>query len=166
MFSQTVQQIGHRLLGNVEATMTRRREDPSTRRWLKLPHRPKDDYPLHWPAQAVSHNPATGRMLLPMGRGRKSLIIPGVVLGPGEAAGAVSLSKRRGGYEISVCVRVAEAGAMPRKTAFLSEPYTFVPAVTLVMYDAPLHNELSVMLSVMVLFCCGRLLVAAVAPAA
>lgn len=113
LHSQTVQQIGHRLLGNVEATMTRRREDPSTRRWLKLPHHPKDDYPLHWPAQAVSHNPATGRMLLPMGRGRKSLIIPGVVLGPGEAAGAVSLSKRRGGYEISVCVRVAEAGAMP-----------------------------------------------------
>ena len=43
---------------------------------------------------------------------------------------------------------------------------TPVPAVTLVMYDAPLHNELSVMLSIMVLFCCGRLLVAAVAPAA
>ena len=113
LHSQTVQQIAHRLLGNVEATMTRRREDPSTRRWLKLPHRPKEDYPLHWPAQAVNHNPATGRMVLPMGRGRKSLVIPGVVLGPGEVAGAVSLSKRRGGYELSVCVSVAEAAATP-----------------------------------------------------
>lgn len=116
LHSQTIQQINHRLLGNVEATMTRRREDPSTRRWLKLPHHPKDDYPLHWPGQAVSHQPATGRLVLPMGRGRKSLVFDNIILTPGEVAGAVSLSKRRGGYELSVCVTGPAVAAVPPGT--------------------------------------------------
>lgn len=113
LHSQTAQQIGHRLLGNVEATMTRRREDPSTRRWLKLPHRPKTDYPLHWPGQAVSHQPATGRLVLPMGRGRKSLVLGGIRLGPGEVAGAASLSRRKGGYELTLCVEAPETAVTP-----------------------------------------------------
>jgi putative transposase len=74
LHSQTVQMIGHQLLANVEATAERCRNDPSCRRWLKYPYKDKRYFPLYWPAQAVSYDPAAKRLVLPMGRGRKSLV--------------------------------------------------------------------------------------------
>ncbi|WP_207541088.1 RNA-guided endonuclease InsQ/TnpB family protein [Sabulicella rubraurantiaca] len=74
LHSQTVQMICHQLLANVEATATRRQNDPRSREWLRFPHKEKRFFPLYWPAQAVSYDAASRRLVLPMGRGRKSLV--------------------------------------------------------------------------------------------
>ena len=112
LHSQTVQQVYHKLLGNVEATMTRRREDPSTRRWLKLPHHDKDSYPLVWPAQAVHHDAARGRVVLPMGRGRKSLCVPAPDLA-GAVIGGASISGAAGHYTLHLSVMSADPAPPP-----------------------------------------------------
>ena len=39
LHSQVVQRTAYRLLANIDATMERRRREPSARRWLKLPWR-------------------------------------------------------------------------------------------------------------------------------
>lgn len=98
LHSQTIQRTAYRLLENVEATMSRRRKEPETRRWLKLPWREKRFQPLSWPAQAVSYDPERRRMVLPMGRGRKSIVLKGIDL---EAVGAVSICWNDG-YELHV----------------------------------------------------------------
>ena len=74
LHSQTVQMICHQLLANVQATSERRRNEPSSRRWLRYPYQEKRFFPLYWPAQAVSYDRAAKRLVLPMGRGRKSLV--------------------------------------------------------------------------------------------
>jgi putative transposase len=73
LHSQTVQMICHQLLANVDATSERRRTEPGCRRWLRYPYKEKRFFALSWPAQAVSYDPARRRLILPMGRGRKSL---------------------------------------------------------------------------------------------
>lgn len=98
LHSQTVQQIGHRLLANVEATTERRRNDPSSRRWLRYPWREKRFYPLHWPAQAVKYEADKRRLVLPMGRGRKSIVLRNIQL---DAIGAVSIAWNDG-FELHV----------------------------------------------------------------
>lgn len=74
LHSQTVQMIVHQLIANVDATRERRRKESESRSWLKYPYKEKLFFPLYWPAQAVSYNPADKRLVLPMGRGRKSLV--------------------------------------------------------------------------------------------
>ena len=74
LHSQTVQMICHQLLANVEATSERRRNEPSSRRWLRYPYKEKRFFALSWPAQAVDYDRAAKRLVLPMGRGRKSLV--------------------------------------------------------------------------------------------
>ena len=49
LHSQTVQRTVYRLLENIDAAMTRRRKEPETRHWLKLPWREKRFQPLVWP---------------------------------------------------------------------------------------------------------------------
>ena len=48
--------------------------EPSSRRWMRYPYKEKRFFPLYWPAQAVSYDKAAKCLVLPMGRGRKSLV--------------------------------------------------------------------------------------------
>ena len=69
LHSQTVQMITHAFLANVETA----RELRTTNRKIRYPYKDKHFYPLFWPAQAVSVE--RGRIVLPMGRGRASLVV-------------------------------------------------------------------------------------------
>lgn len=98
LHSQSVQMICHQLLANVEATDERRRNDPSCRRWLRYPYQDKKFFPVYWPAQAVCYQAAEKRLILPMGRGRRSLVFK---LDLGFEPGAVKLVWRDG-YELHI----------------------------------------------------------------
>jgi hypothetical protein len=69
LHSQTVQMICHRFLTSVEITRKLRRQNLRVR----YPYRNKRFATLCWPAQAVSVE--HGRVVLPMGRGRQSLVL-------------------------------------------------------------------------------------------
>lgn len=112
LHSQTVQRTVYRLLENVEATMTRRRNEPATRRWLRLPWREKRFQPLVWPAQAPSYDPDRERLVLPMGRGRPSIVLTGIRL---ETVGAMSVVWNDG-YELHVAVPDPAPTARPEAT--------------------------------------------------
>ena len=86
LHSQSVQAV---FLGTIETTRKLRREHPEMR--MKYPWREKRFYPVKWPAQAVSAE--KGRVVLPMGKGRKSLVLP---LDLPENAGACTLVWNRG----------------------------------------------------------------------
>src|SRR5690348_5953234 len=66
--SQTVQMICHAFLANVETTKQLKPTHPK----MRYPDKDKRYHPLYWPAQAVSIE--RGRVVLPMGRGRPSLL--------------------------------------------------------------------------------------------
>lgn len=100
LHSQTIQRTVYRLLENVEATMSRRRNEPAAKRWLKLPWREKRFQPLVWPAQAPSYDPDRKRLVLPMGRGRPSIVLTGIRL---DAVGAMSVVWNDG-YELHVAI--------------------------------------------------------------
>ncbi|HEV2579474.1 MAG TPA: transposase, partial [Ktedonobacteraceae bacterium] len=105
--AQAVQQIVHAFLANVETTRTLRREYPEMR--MKYPWRTKRFYPVHWPAQAVSVE--RGRVVLPMGRGRASLVFH---LDLPANIGACTLVWNRG-FELHVCIEVPRAEQAPGK---------------------------------------------------
>src|ERR1041384_7223718 len=67
LHSQSVQMVTHQFLANVETIAELRKADKRHR----YPHHAKKYMTVDWPAQAVSRN--GHRLLLPMGRGRKSL---------------------------------------------------------------------------------------------
>jgi putative transposase len=102
---QSVQMVVHAFLANIETTRKLRKEHPEMR--MKYPWRIKTFYPVHWPAQAVSIE--KGRVVLPLGKGRPSLVLP--VQLP-ENAGACTLVWNRG-FELHVCVEVPQAEASP-----------------------------------------------------
>ena len=112
LHSQVVQRTAYRLLANIEATMERRRKEPSARRWLKLPWREKRFQPLSWPAQAVRYDAEAQRMILPMGRGRPSVVLKGLKLDPARV-GAVSIVWGDPGYELHVTAPDAQAPEPP-----------------------------------------------------
>src|SRR5262249_24128850 len=66
--SQTVQMICHAFLANIDTMRDLRKIN----RKSGYPWKDKRYYPLSWPAQAVSRE--RGRVVLPMGRGRSSLV--------------------------------------------------------------------------------------------
>src|SRR5437899_12918197 len=72
LHSQSVQAVFRAFLGTIETTRKLREEHPQMK--MKYPWRTKRFYPVHWPAQAVSRE--NGRVVLPMGKGRKSLVLP------------------------------------------------------------------------------------------
>src|SRR5437660_1146874 len=84
LHSQSVQMVVHAFLANVETTRELRQSHPQMQ--MKYPWRTKRFYPVKWPAQAVCKE--QGRVVLPMGKGRKSLVLP---LDLPEEAGACSL---------------------------------------------------------------------------
>ena len=89
----------------METTRRLRREHPELR--MKYPWRTKRFYPVTWPAQAVHRE--KGRVVLPMGRGNPSLVLP---LTLPDNAGACTLVWNRG-FELHVCLEVPQVEQAP-----------------------------------------------------
>ena len=87
--------VTHQFLANVETIAKLRQTNPQHR----YPYHPKKYLTVEWPAQAVSRTGNT--LLLPMGRGRKSLTFH--LHGLPEQIGAVSLVWN-GGYALHIVV--------------------------------------------------------------
>jgi putative transposase len=103
--AQAVQQILRAFLGTIETTRKLRREHPEMR--MKYPLRMKRFYPVKWPDQAVHRE--KGRVVLPMGKGHPSLVLP---LTLPDNAGACTLVWNRG-FELHVCVEIPQAEVAP-----------------------------------------------------
>jgi putative transposase len=103
LHSQTVQAIFRAFVGTIEATRERRKKNPK----IRYPYKDKRYYPLLWPAQAVSRE--RGRIVLPMGRGRPSLVFR---IDVPEQSGACKLVWNDG-YELHVAVAAALADNCP-----------------------------------------------------
>jgi putative transposase len=108
LHSQSVQAIFRAFLANIDTTRQLRTTHPQMR--MKYPWRIKRFYPVHWPSQAVSKEP--GRVILPMGRGRKSLVLP---LALPEEAGACTLIWKRGFELTRLGMEVPQAETSPGK---------------------------------------------------
>jgi putative transposase len=107
LHSQTVQAIVHTFLTNIETTQKLRATHPKMR--MKYPWQKKRFYPIQWPAQAVSVE--RGRVVLPMGRRRPSIVLP---LDLPANSGACILIWNRG-FELHVCVEIPQAKQAPGK---------------------------------------------------
>jgi putative transposase len=105
LHSQSVQMVAHAFLANIETTRALRKTHPQMK--MKYPWRTKRFYPVHWPVQAVSRE--NGRVVLPMGKGRKSLVLP---LNLSENSGACTLVWNNG-FELHVCVEIPQAENAP-----------------------------------------------------
>ena len=93
----------HTFLANIETT----RELRQTNHTIRYPYKDKRSYPLLWPAQAVSVE--RGRIVLPMGRGRRSLVFK---LDLPEHIGGCKLVWKDG-YELHVSVPTTPAPEAP-----------------------------------------------------
>jgi putative transposase len=116
LHSQSVQMVVHAFLANIETTKKLRATHPKMR--MKYPWKTKRFYPVHWPAQAVSRE--RGRVVLPMGRGRASIVLH---LDLPEQSGACTLVWNNG-FELHVCIEVPHAEHPPgenRATVDLGE---------------------------------------------
>src|SRR6266700_1573323 len=107
LHSQSVQMVVHAFLANIETTRKLRATHPNMR--MKYPWKTKRFYPVHWPAQAVSVE--RGRVVLPMGRGRASIVLH---LDLPENSGACTLVWNRG-FELHVCIQIPQAEHTPGK---------------------------------------------------
>src|SRR6266705_2032504 len=103
--SQSVQMVVHAFLANVETTRQLRQTHPQMQ--MKYPWRTKRFYPVKWPAQAVSKE--RGRVVLPMGKGRPSLVLP---IELPENSGACTLVWNNG-YELHVGLEAPQAEEAP-----------------------------------------------------
>lgn len=97
LYSQSVQMIAHTLLANIETTKKLRKQHPEMK--MKYPWRDKKYFPLMWPAQAVSQK--NGKVVLPMGRGRSSLVLD-IELPNNFGACKILWND---GYELHVCTK-------------------------------------------------------------
>jgi putative transposase len=100
LHSQSIQMVCQQFLANVETIKQLRPTNPRHR----YPYHPKRYRTVQWPAQAVSRQGK--RLILPMGRGRKSFSFHLHDLP--DQIGAVSLVWR-GGYELHLVVPAAPA---------------------------------------------------------
>ena len=71
LHSQSVPMVCHAFLANVKTTIELRKQG---RKEVRYPYKEKRFYPLSWPAQAMALD--GDRIILPMGRGRKSIVLP------------------------------------------------------------------------------------------
>ena len=97
LHSQSVQMVCQAFLANVDSTRANRRSGLKN---MKYPWRTKRFYPVSWAAQSVKYS--SGKLILPMGRGRQSLSFK---LDLDFIPGATSLVWNRG-FEIHVKVEV------------------------------------------------------------
>ena len=114
LHSQSVQMVVRAFLASVETARQLKPTHPK----MKYPWKTKRFYPVMWPAQAVSKD--QGRVVLPMGRGRASLVLP---IELPEHSGACTLVWNNG-FELHVCVEVPQAETAPgtnRATVDLGE---------------------------------------------
>lgn len=114
LHSQTVQMICHTFLANVEAAKKLKAQRPK----MRYPYKDKQFYTLSWPAQTVCVE--RGRVVLPMGRGRASLVFH--VEAP-ESVGACKLVWNAG-YELHFAAPIEPVDAPPgdvRATVDLGE---------------------------------------------
>lgn len=100
LHSQSVQMIAQAFVANIETTRQLRATHPKMS--MKYPWKTKRFYPVHWPAQAVSVE--CGRVVLPMGRGRASIVLP---LDLPAASGACTLIWNNG-FELHVVIEVSQ----------------------------------------------------------
>ena len=105
LHSQSVQMVVHAFLANIDTTRKLRQTHPQMK--MKYPWRQKRFYPVKWPAQAVKRKP--GRVILPMGNGRKSITLH---LELPENTGACSLVWNHG-FELHVCIETSKAEKAP-----------------------------------------------------
>jgi len=100
LHSQSIQMVCQQFLANVEAIKQLRQTNPRHR----YPYHPKKYMTVEWPAQAVGRSGK--RLILPMGRGRKSFSfhLPDLP----DQIGAVSLVWH-GGYELHIVVPTGES---------------------------------------------------------
>jgi putative transposase len=103
LHSQSVQMVVHAFLANVETTRQLKPANPK----MKYPWKTKRFYPAMWPAQAVCQEP--GRVILPMGKGRPSIVLP---LDLPPESGACTLVWKNG-FELHICVEVPQAEQVP-----------------------------------------------------
>ena len=106
--------ICHAFLANVEMTRQVKRQNPK----IRYPYKEKRFYPLLWPKQAVCVE--HGRVVLPMGRGRPSIVLKVSI--PEDAGGCKIVWND--GHELHVSVPVKPAGEAPgaeRATADLGQ---------------------------------------------
>ena len=116
LHSQSVQMVVAAFLATIETTQKLRQRHPQMQ--MKYPWRTKRFYPVKWPAQAVCKE--RGRVVLPMGKGRPSLVLP---IDLPENSGACSLVWKNG-FELHVCVEIPQAQEAPgtvQATADLGE---------------------------------------------
>jgi putative transposase len=102
LHSQSIQMVCQQFLANVQTIKQLRQSNPCHR----YPYHPQKYMTVQWPAQAVSREGK--RLILPMGRGRKSLSfhVPDLP----DQIGAVSLVWH-GGYELHLVVPTAPLAA-------------------------------------------------------
>jgi putative transposase len=105
LHSQSTQMVCHAFLANVD---TARQLRQSGRSEIRYPYKDKLFYPLYWPAQAMSINGA--RIILPMGRGRSSIVLPRPEWLTAPAA--CKLIWNRIGYELHVTVETPKLEAI------------------------------------------------------
>ncbi len=105
LHSQSIQAIVRMFVTNIATTRQLRQTHPHMQ--MNYPWRTKRFYPVCWPAQAVSKE--KGRVILPMGKGRKSLVLP---LDLEDDSGACTLVWNHG-FEVHVCIEVAAADQSP-----------------------------------------------------
>ena len=105
LHSQSIQMIVHAFLANIDTTRQLRQTHPSMR--MRYPYKEKKFYPISWPMQAVSKE--NGRVVLPMGRGRQSLVLP---LDLPETSRSCTLVWNNG-YELHVCVEIEQRETTP-----------------------------------------------------
>lgn len=101
--AQTVQQINQAFLANVDTTREVRKQNPK----IRYPWKDKRFYPILFPRQAI--NIRTGRVVLPMGRGRQSIVLK---LNLPENSGGCKLVWNDG-YELHVSVETEIAASTP-----------------------------------------------------
>jgi putative transposase len=97
--------VVHAFLTNIDITRELRKTHP--RMQMKYPWRTKRFYPVHWPSQAVSVE--AGRVILPMGRGRPSIVLQ---LSLPAESGACTLVWNHG-FELHVCIEIPRAEQAP-----------------------------------------------------
>lgn len=99
LHSQSAQMVCHAFLANVD---TARQLRQSGRTEIRYPYKDKLFYPLYWPAQAMCLR--ANKIILPMGRGRKSIVLdrPDWLNQPA----ACKIMWNRIGYELHVSVEL------------------------------------------------------------
>lgn len=105
LHSQTIQCVFRTFLANIETTASLRRDGNLK---MKYPWRDKRYYPLMWPAQAMAVEDRF--IILPMGRGRASIVLPKP---EGFVPGACKLVWNGAANELHVTVEATQAAVTP-----------------------------------------------------